>query len=155
MNKEPTMKTHMQSAFLFLVVSSLLLAGCGDLMPGESQASAAGVQEEIHFTLETGMLDGRLIYKGVAGEIDGLINPDLVVKPGVSVRITLINGDNMPHDVYLPDFDARSLLVVNRGDQVHVTFRVEAGQAGTYVYYCTQPGHRQAGQEGRLIVEED
>jgi len=26
-------------------------------------------------------------------------------------------------------------------------------QPGTYVFYCTVPGHRQAGMEGRLVVE--
>ncbi|MDA0302102.1 MAG: plastocyanin/azurin family copper-binding protein [Chloroflexi bacterium] len=25
-------------------------------------------------------------------------------------------------------------------------------QAGTYVFYCTVPGHREAGMEGKLIV---
>lgn len=26
------------------------------------------------------------------------------------------------------------------------------GQSGEYVFYCTEPGHRQAGMEGRLVV---
>jgi azurin len=39
------------------------------------------------------------------------------------------------------------------GERTEIVFEVRALQPGVYVYYCTFPGHRQAGQEGKLIVE--
>ena len=60
----------------------------------------------------------------------------------------------MPHDLSLPDFDAKTQYVMKVGDQAEITFEVGDVQTGTHVFYCSVPGHRQAGQEGKLIVRE-
>lgn len=122
------------------------------MKPVDDRNGAASLAT-IEFTLQTDIQDGRLIYMGIGGEIDGVTNPDLVVQPGAFVRVTLVNGDGMAHDLYLPDFDAKTALIFSKGDTTELTFTVGENQTGTYVYYCTQPGHRQAGQEGKLIVE--
>lgn len=112
----------------------------------------ASVNFDAEFTLKTVAEGGKLAYIGVGGEIDGLINPDLVVAPGEVVRVVLINGDGMPHDLFIPDRDVKSDYVVKIGDEIEFVFEVGDMQPGTYVYYCTVPGHRQAGQEGKLVV---
>lgn len=119
--------------------------------------SPTGTEEStnVAFTLQTVAEDGKLLFQGVGGEIDGMINPDLNVPAGASVEITLINADGMPHNVFLPDFNAQSSYVAKIGDQTRITFEVRDQQAGSYVYYCEVPGHRQAGQEGKLVVEKD
>jgi len=109
----------------------------------------------VEFTLQTIAENGKLLYIGVGGDIDGIVNPDLVVQPGAVVRIILINGDSMTHDLFLPDFNAKTEYVRKIGDQTELVFEAGAMQPGTYVYYCTLPGHRKAGQEGKLIVEEE
>ena len=106
----------------------------------------------VEFTLKTITNNGGLAYIGIGGEIDGIVNPDLTVQPGDVVHMTLVNGDGMPHDLLLPDFDAKTSYVSKIGEQTEVIFQVGDMQPGTYVYYCTVPGHRQAGQEGKLIV---
>ncbi len=110
---------------------------------------------ETVFTLKTIAGDGKLLYIGIGGEIDGIINPDLVVQPGAVVRIVLINGDGMVHDLFLPDFNAKTEYVKKISDQAEMVFEVGDMQPGSYVYYCTLPGHRKAGQEGKFIVEEN
>jgi nitrite reductase (NO-forming) len=107
---------------------------------------------DAEFTLKTVAEGGKLAYIGVGGEIDGVINPDLVVQPGDVVRIVLVDGDGMPHDLFLPDWDVKSDYVVKIGDETEIVFEVGEMQPGSYVYYCTVPGHRQAGQEGKLVV---
>ena len=109
---------------------------------------------ETVFTLKTIAGDGKLLYIGMGGEIDGIINPDLVVQPGAVVRIVLINGDGMVHDLFLPDFNTKTEYVKKISDQAEIVFEVGDRQPGSYVYYCTLPGHRQAGQEGKLIISE-
>lgn len=107
----------------------------------------------VEFTLRTVFRDGKMLYEGVGGDIDGLVNPDLIVAPGTVVRAILVNGDGMTHDLFFPDFDAHTDKIGRKEQRTEVTFTV-SDQAGTYVYYCTLPGHRRAGQEGRLIVDE-
>ena len=112
------------------------------------------VNYDAEFTLKTAAEKGKLLYIGVGGDIDGVINPDLIVRPGDIVRIVLVDGDGMPHDLFLPDWDIKSDYVVKIGDEKELVFEVGDMQLGSYVYYCTVPGHRQAGQEGKLIVAE-
>lgn len=107
---------------------------------------------DAEFTLKTAAENGKLLYIGVGGEIDGIINPDLVVEPGDVVHITLVDGDGMPHDLFLPDLDVKTDYVVKIGDETEIAFEVGDLQPSTYVYYCTVPGHRQAGQEGKFVV---
>lgn len=106
------------------------------------------------FTLETIAEAGQYGFKGTGGEIDGMVNPDLIVHPGDIVRLTLVNSDGHPHDFFLPDLDTKTKYVTSIGDRTEVIFEVVGIQPGTYLYYCTVPGHRRAGQEGKLIVSE-
>lgn len=102
------------------------------------------------FTLRTNITDGRMVFEGVGGDIDGVVNPDLRVEPGAVVEIRLINGDGALHDWAVPGLGAATEQIAGKDKQTVLAFK--AGEAGTYVYYCTVPGHRQAGMEGKLIV---
>jgi len=115
----------------------------------ESTSSA-----EIQFTLKTIAEKGKLLYIGIGGDIDGVVNPDLIVQPSSTVHIILINGDGMTHDLFLPEFDVSVKYVRRIGDQSEAVFETGDMPPGSYVYYCTLPGHRKAGQEGRLIVQD-
>jgi len=153
------MKTTHKIAIIFLVIISLFLFGCSpqqeETVPvtpdGNHSESSATV--DVEFTLKTIAEGGKLLYIGVGGEIDGIINPDLVVQPGAVVHIILTNGDGMVHDLFLPDFDTKTDYVKKLGDQAEIVFEIGDMQPGSHVYYCTLPGHRKAGQEGKLIVE--
>lgn len=154
------MKNAYRLEILLLILAALLLYGCSPQAERAAAGAPDGAQAAppdsvlVEFTLQTLVNDGGLAYIGIGGEIDGVINPDLLVKPGDTVRIILQNGDGMPHDLFLPDFDAKTSYVSKIGDRTEVVFEVGDVQPGTYVYYCTVPGHRQAGQEGKLIVVE-
>jgi nitrite reductase (NO-forming) len=110
--------------------------------------------DEVHFTLETIITKGGLAFIGVGGDIDGLVNPDLFVQSDNVVRVTLINGDGMPHDLSLPDFNVKTKYVSKVGDKNEIVFQVGEKEPGIYAYFCTVAGHRQAGQEGKLILEQ-
>lgn len=154
--------THPSTIFLAVLIAMFLFACAPQndtpipvtMVAAVEDQPATPVTAEVEFTLQTIAENGKLLYIGVGGDLDGTINPDLVVQPGTVVRIVLINGDGMPHDLFLPDFNARTEYVKRIGEQTEIIFETGKMQSGSYVYYCTVPGHRRAGQEGTLIVED-
>lgn len=104
----------------------------------------------VEYTLVTGGDTGQLVFVGMGGEIDGQVNPTLTAQPGDVVKITLINGDGMLHDLKIDEFNAATRQFADEGEQDVITFQVT--DEGEYVYYCSVPGHRQAGMFGTLVV---
>ena len=118
----------------------------------ETATASPEAATDVEFTLQTMAEGGKLAYRGIGGQIDGIVNPDLIVHPRDVVRVILINGDGMPHDLFLPDFNAKTSYVAKIGERTEMVFEVSERQPSTYVYYCTVTGHRRAGQEGNIIV---
>ncbi len=111
--------------------------------------SVALTSETISYMLTTGLQDGKMVFIGVGGEIDGLTNPTLTANVGDVIEIMLSSGEGAEHDISFPDFDATSGRVSGT-DSTTLTFT--ASQGGEFAYFCTVPGHRQAGMEGLLKV---
>lgn len=116
--------------------------------------AAAGHGTSYHapltFTLRTGIAGGRMVYIGVGGTIDGLINPELTVYEGELVQINLINGEGAEHDIFVDQYNARSNVVIGKNASATISF--EATKPGEFAYFCTIAGHRQAGMEGLIRV---
>jgi nitrite reductase (NO-forming) len=140
----------MRLSWLVITIAAaaiLVAAGCSG-----SRVAADAATPEVALMLQTGMADGRMVYVGVGGAIDGQINPELEVESGSRVRITVTNGDVMAHDLAVPAFGAKTPIISAHGSEAEISFLVKEGQEGTYDYFCTIAGHRQAGMEGLLIV---
>jgi nitrite reductase (NO-forming) len=154
------MTTHIKAAVLLALLTALSVSACAPSTPQQAAAATdppqptSPTQPDVEFTLKTFAKGGRLGYLGVGGSIDQVENPDLVVPQGAVVRIVLINGDGMPHDLYLPDFDAATSRVSKIGEQTEIVFSVGDAPPGPHVYYCTVPGHRQMGQEGDMQIQD-
>lgn len=90
-------------------------------------------------------------YTGISGVINGVLNPDLQAKKGEVVRITIVNGESLAHDIAMEELGVSSDVIIEEGDSTNIVFEAEADDT----YYCTIPGHRAAGMEGQFeIVEE-
>jgi putative membrane-bound dehydrogenase-like protein len=129
------------SARLLAVV--ILAAVVRGSVTGSAQ-TAAGVDRE--YVLHAAMLG----YRGMGGEIDGIRNPTLWARTGETVRVTIVNAELMVHDIALERQGVKSAQILDRGATTSITFKAERSD----VYYCTLPGHRAAGMEGRLEVSE-
>ncbi|HEY9662667.1 MAG TPA: copper-containing nitrite reductase [Allocoleopsis sp.] len=116
----------------------------------QNQNAPAAYRPDISFTLRTDIGEGKLIFAGQGGKIDGQANPDLTVKLGDVVQITLIDGDGAEHDLTLPDFNAQSDKVSRKGGSSIIAFR--ADKEGSFTYLCSIPGHKEAGMIGRIVV---
>jgi nitrite reductase (NO-forming) len=106
----------------------------------------------LRYTLRTGIADGRMVFIGVGGTIDGQVNPVLSAAEGQGVQITLVNGEGAEHDIVFADQEAtaRSSHITGKGASTNIAFR--AGKAGDYIYFCSLPGHQLAGMEGKFLV---
>ena len=112
--------------------------------------SDVGYVSDAIYTLRSGIAEGRMVYIGVGGAIDGKVNPVLTAAEGQVVQLTLINGEGAEHDIVFPDQDARSPRVTGKGASTTIAFR--ATKSGDYIYFCSVPGHQLAGMQGQFIV---
>ncbi len=119
---------------------------------GLAQDTEANYNADVTFTLETAVADGKLVYIGRSGNIEGKVNPTLQVPKGAMVQVNLINGDGALHDIVADAFDTRSDKVSGKGSSTVMAFR--ADKEGEYYYWCSVPGHRAAGMEGKIVVGE-
>jgi nitrite reductase (NO-forming) len=120
--------------------------------PTPQAAPSAGVSyvPDANYTLRSGIAEGRMVYIGVGGAIDGKINPILTASEGQVVQLTLINGEGAEHDIVFPDQNAKSPRVTGKGASTTIAFR--ATKAGDFIYLCSVPGHQLAGMQGQFIV---
>src|SRR5579863_3849701 len=131
-------------------VSLAAAAQAATLAPAQTGAMASDMHAPTIFTLRTGVAEGRMVYLGVGGDINSVVNPPIVVHEGETVQINLINGEGAEHDIVIDQYGARSNRVVGKGASSAVTFT--ASKTGEFAYYCSAPGHREAGMEGRIQV---
>lgn len=113
-----------------------------------------------------------LHIKGMQWEIDGLINPKVVVPRGARVTVDLVNADKgymhgfevtTAHPPFsemamMQGSDAfRSSFIMpivpeTNGGQYHRSTAFTARALGTYYYICPVPGHAAAGMAGKFVV---
>jgi plastocyanin len=72
----------------------------------------------------------------------------LTAREGENIGIMLRSVD-LEHDLVIDEFDAH--VYADRGQTGTGGFT--ASRAGRFTYYCSIPGHREAGMEGTLVVE--
>ena len=92
------------------------------------------------------------------GEYDIYFNPNLITIPAdTPVSFVLVNHGATTHDFTITDHKNPGLTNLN------ISVTTQAGQtsqttinapAGTYYFYCAQPGHEQAGMYGYLTVQQ-
>jgi plastocyanin len=110
-------------------------AGGGKQQPPQPPAAAA--------TLDvTSPADGSLVF-----------DPDGLEAKAGSLTIAYSNPSPVPHSLAVENADGNLLgeTQIFSGGEQEVT--VNDLTAGEYVFFCTVPGHREAGMEGDLTVD--
>lgn len=143
------------SALLVLALVSAALVACGDDDEGttttetateETSGAAAGGEEgggeaggstvELEAGPETGLAYTATEASAEAGK----------------ATIDFVNAQSIAHDVAIEDAGGEQIgktEVITEGED-STTVELEPGE---YTFYCTVPGHREAGMEGTLTVE--
>lgn len=71
---------------------------------------------------------------------------------GVGGTITMTNAGVLPHDLFCDELGGELIPLLNGGESA--SWEVPADAApGTYTFYCSVPGHRDAGMEGTLTIQ--
>lgn len=144
--------------FVLLVcaVAALSVAGCGGDDNSSSDTSAATTQTTDTTTTDegtTGASGGAGVIKvetDPGGDL-AFVQKSLTAKPGKNT-IELTNDASVPHDVKIEE-DGNEIggTEVVTGGKAEATVQLDAGKP--YTFYCSVPGHRQAGMEGDLTVK--
>ena len=130
----------MNKKIVITVIVLVVLAVLGFYMFGKSTGNVVSGEDVKTFVL-TG--DHLRFY------MNGVENPDLVVKQGDRVRIELTNTEGY-HDWVLAEFGAQT-EAVRAVNSTSVEF--VADKKGTFEYYCSIGKHRANGMKGKFIVE--
>ncbi|MHA8059871.1 PVC-type heme-binding CxxCH protein [Aquirufa beregesia] len=81
---------------------------------------------------------------------DGTRNPTLKANKGKKVRITIVNGEQMTHDISMEKLGIKSSTILDKGSSTSIVFIAQSNDT----YFCSIPGHRAAGMVGKFEVVE-
>ena len=141
---------------LICAFAAVGVAGCGDDNGGSDTSATTTTETTDTSTTETGAAGGG----GSGGTIRISADPggdlafeqkSVTAKAGTN-KIEFTNESSLPHDVKVEENgkDVGGTEVVT-GGTAEATVKLDAGEP--YTFYCSVPGHRQAGMEGKLNVK--
>ena len=153
-------------AMLFAALA-LVACGGGSSSTSEETGGAAGAVEEAEETAEEAEEKGEEAKKeaegGSAGSASSVaveadpsgnlaFTSDKATAKAGKDTINFTNDSPVPHDVKIENSAGEEIggtEVISEGsDSAEVELK-----PGTYTYYCSIPGHREAGMEGTLTVK--
>ena len=76
----------------------------------------------------------------------------ITVKKGTPVRVTLTNNTVVEHDWVVDNLDGKKVQM-HAAPKASATVDITPMAAGSYEFYCSIPGHREAGMKGTLVVQ--
>ncbi|MBK5220781.1 MAG: cupredoxin domain-containing protein [Thermoleophilia bacterium] len=148
---------------LALVVAALALAACGGSdsssdTNAETQSQSGGTAESGGESTGGGEAEGGTAGSASAVDIEAADGSDLAYKQKSAeasagkVTVNFTNPQPIPHDVAIEDSEGADVgkteLIAEDSGSVEVDLK-----PGTYTFFCTVPGHREAGMEGALTVK--
>jgi plastocyanin len=141
-------------ALLALVLSAIALVACGDdngtttttttdtggeAANGAATGGGGGGGSTVALEADPG---GQLAYTTTAAS----------AKAG-DVTIDFNNPQPVPHDVVVEDSAGAEVGKTELIDSSSTSATLQGMKPGTYTFYCSVPGHREAGMEGTLTVK--
>ena len=130
-----------------LVAIALALGACGDDSAASDEPAGESGDHDGHGGSSDVAEDAREVpVTATSFEFDP---EEITVEAGEDIAIVL-TSDDIEHDFTIDELDTH----VAADEDETATGGLRADEAGTYTYYCSVPGHRAAGMEGTLTVED-
>jgi plastocyanin len=142
--------------FLILLAAMALvpfgLAACGDDDDEDSGSATTAAEETTTAPDDTGGGGGGSSTVTITADPSGALafEEDTAEATAGSVTVELVNDSSTPHNVEI-EGDSGDLGGTDTisGDTATTTIDLEAGE---YTFYCSVPGHEEAGMKGTLTV---
>jgi plastocyanin len=118
-----------RKTFAIALVALALVAACGGGGPSQPSGSIKVTMTEYKF------------------------DPSTISAPSGKVVFFLVNGGSLAHDLSIRDASGSTIAhsdLVSAGDSF--VFTVDTIAAGTYTFFCSQPGHESSGMKGTLTI---
>lgn len=129
---ETRVKAIRRAVTFAVMISLFALAGCGG---GGRSNDVAPSEAGREITMASG---------------DNWFDPnELEVSVGETITIVVSNDGVLTHNISIDEFGVRKDY--RPGETARVTFTPD--RAGEYVFYCDEPGHKEAGMVGVLKVK--
>jgi len=148
------------AALLALALAALALVACGS----SSSSSSSSTEGESTAPATGGNAQGAEAKEGEGGGGGSALNFEAdpggelayttttaTAKAG-KVTVDFKNPQALPHDVAIEDSQGKQIGVTEEITESSTSTTVNL-KPGTYHFYCTVPGHREAGMEGTLTVK--
>jgi plastocyanin len=141
------------AALLALALASVALVACGSSNSGSSETSG---EESAATETQAGGGEGSgggstLKFEADPGGELAYTTKSATTKAG-QVTVEFNNPQSLTHDVAIEgpsgEVVGKTELIASGSDSTTVNLK-----AGTYHFFCTVPGHREAGMEGTLTVK--
>jgi plastocyanin len=143
---ERTSRMKKASALLVLVLASVALAACGS-----SSGTTTESTSESTSSSEAGGGETIAVEADPNGEL-AYTTKSLSAKAG-NVTVDFTNPQGLQHDVAIEDSSGKIVGKTELIAESSSTAPIENLKPGTYHFFCTVPGHREAGMEGTLTVK--
>lgn len=151
--------TLMIVAALLAALSLAFVAGCGDddddadaPATTTEQATTAAPATTEGGTDTGGATEGEPTVLDIPTDPSGALAYEVteVTAPAGEVTLRSPNESVVPHNIAVDEPEEQIGEIVQSGGVSEITVDFPAGE---YEYYCSVPGHRQAGMVGTLTVE--
>ena len=158
---QATKRSVFSISALALAAALLALPGCGSSSSSSSSAStAAATPDDSSATSSTPAPAGESSSSGGSSKVSLEANPQgqleystkaLSAKAG-KVSVDFTNTSSLPHNVTIESSSGEKVGATPTFSGGSKTLAVSL-KPGTYKFFCSVPGHRQAGMEGTLTVK--
>lgn len=144
----------MRKLLILFIPLSLLVAACGgddddnpavggpDMMHADADDDGGGHDEAGDVAADARVvLVSATSFEFGPDEIRAATGEDLAIQ---------LTSEDIEHDFVIDELDDLHVVGVEAGE--NNTGGLTAPEPGTYTYYCSVAGHREAGMEGTLVV---
>jgi plastocyanin len=145
-------------ALFVLALASVALVACGSSNSTTTTSSSSGEEAGGGAAAESGKESGASEGGGSTVKFEADPSGELAytttkasAKAG-EVTVDFNNPQSLTHDVAIEDSGGKEVGKTELIGEGETSTSVEL-KPGTYTFYCTVPGHREAGMEGTLTVK--
>jgi plastocyanin len=146
------------AALLVLALASVALIACGSSNSTTTTETSSGSEASGGAAAESGKESGggagggsTLAFETDPGGELAYTTTEATAKAG-KVTVDFNNPQSLTHDVAIEDSSGKTVGKTELIGQGETSTTVNL-KPGTYHYFCTVPGHREAGMEGTLTVK--